>query len=431
MMLFAMMKRGVFVLSAFAAFALAEPVLMEGIAAVVDGKPIMRSEYLNALYRYQETPEGSAMSEADQRKYVLDQMIEEKVLLSRIDRDSIVITDAEVDQRVNAHLSQLAASQNTDLATLEKAIRAQLGISMAQYRDQLSKQIRNHIEMARVRQRHVGSVTPTKKEVDAFFAEYKDSIPQQFNCVLLSHIQLPIEPDSSIVDSVKAIADSLIDTLNLGMSFELLAKAHSQDTSAIKGGDLGYFKRGQLDPAFERALDQLKNGQYSSYPVKTKLGWHIARVLGRKEDGVRSAQILLRTIPTAKDSAAVLARADSLRNSIKTTEAFAAAAKKFSEDKSSNFAGGRLGWFQRNEMEPAYVEPVANLNVGEISEPVLIDGAYHLFRLDDSRQTRDLTLEEDYGKIEQMAATHLENQKLEALVKKWRDEVHIEVRMTE
>ena len=94
------------------------------------------------------------MSEADQRKYVLDQMIEEKVLLSRIDRDSIVITDAEVDQRVNAHLSQLAASQNTDLATLEKAIRAQLGISMAQYRDQLSKQIRNHIEMARVRQRH-------------------------------------------------------------------------------------------------------------------------------------------------------------------------------------------------------------------------------------------------------------------------------------
>ena len=74
---------------------------------------------------------------------------------------------------------------------------------------------------------------------------------------------------------------------------------------------------------------------------------------------------------------------------------------------------------------------MANLNVGEVSEPVLIDGAYHLFRLDDSRQTRDLNLEEDYSKIEQMAATHLENQKLNALVKKWRDEVHIEIRMTE
>ena len=157
-------KRIAFVFGCMASLAMAEPVLMEGVAAVVDGKPIMRSEFLNALYRYQETPEGNAMSEADQRKYVLDQLIEEKVLLSRIDRDSIVVTDAEVDQRVNAHLSQLAASQNTTLATLEKAIRAQLGISMAQYRDQLAKQIRGHIEMTRVRQRHVGVINPTKKE---------------------------------------------------------------------------------------------------------------------------------------------------------------------------------------------------------------------------------------------------------------------------
>ena len=208
-------------------------------------------------------------------------------------------------------------------------------------------------------------------------------------------------------------------------------KNHSQDSSAAKGGDLGYFKRGLLDPAFERALDKLKNGQYSSNPVKTNQGWHIARVLGRKEDGVRSAQILLRTIPTAKDSAAVVARADSIKAAVKTKEAFVAAAKKFSEDKSSNFRGGLLGWYQKNEMEPAYVEPVANLNVGEVSEPVLIDGAYHLFRLDDARQIRELTMEEDYGKIESLAANHLENEKLEALVKKWRQEVHVEVRMKE
>ena len=402
---------------------------MDGVAAVVDGKPIMRSEFMNSLYQFQETPEGSAMSEDQQKDYVLERLIEEKVLLSRIDRDSIVISNSEVDQRVNAHLSQLAASQNIDLATLEKAVRAQLGISMAQYRDQLSKQVRSHMEISRVRQMHVGSISPTKKEVEAFYKVYKDSLPRQYNCVLLSHIQIPIVPDSMIVDSVKNVAEALIDSLNLGMSFELLAKNHSQDSSAAKGGDLGYFKRGLLDPAFERALDQLKNGQYSTSPVKTNQGWHIARVLGRKEDGVRSAQILLRTIPTAKDSADVIARADSIKKVVKTKEDFVAAAKKFSEDKSSNFRGGLLGWYQKNEMEPAYVEPVANLNVGEVSEPVLIDGAYHLFRLDDARQIRELTMEEDYGKIENLAANHLENEKLESLVKKWRQEVHVEIRM--
>ena len=428
-----MRKFGVFafVLGTLLTSVVAAPVLMEGIAAIVDGKPIMRSEFLNNLYQFQETPMGSAMSEQEQKDYVLDKLIEEKVLLSRIDRDSIVVSDAEIDQRVTAHLSQLAASQNINMATLEKAIRAQLGVSMAQYRDQLAKQIRSHVETQRVRQRHVGAVSPTKKEVDAFYKAYKDSLPRQFNCVQLSHIQLKIEPDSAIVDSVKRVAEALIDSLNYGIKFELLAKNHSQDSSAEKGGDLGFFRRGLLDPAFERALDQLKNGQYYSTPVKTDRGWHIVRVMGRKEDGVRSSHILLRTIPTAADSARVLHLADSLRTAIKTKEDFAVAAKKFSEDKASNFAGGLLGWFQKNEMEPAYVEPVANLNVGEVSEPVEIDGSYHLFRLDDSRQIREFTLEEDYGKIEAMAATHLENEKLNALLKKWREEVHIEIRMTE
>lgn len=421
----------VFVLTSLVATATAAPVLMEGIAAVVDGKPIMRSEFLNSLYQFQETPEGAAMTEQQQKDYVLDKLIEEKVLLSRIDRDSIVVTDAEVDQRVTAHLTQLAASQNVNMATLEKAIRSQLGVSMAQYRDQLAKQIRSHVETSRVRQRHVGAVSPTKKEVDIFYKTNKDSLPRQYNCVQLSHIQLRITPDSAVVDSVRRVAEALVDSLNLGMKFELLAKNHSQDSSAEKGGDLGYYRRGLLDPAFERTLDGLKTGQYSSTPVKTDRGWHIVRVIGRKEDGVRSAHILLRTIPTAKDSARVLQIADSLHAAIKTKEDFTVAAKKFSEDKSSNFAGGLLGWFQKNEMEPAYVDPVANLSVGEVSEPVEIDGAYHLFRLDDSRQIRELTLEEDYGKIESLTASYLENEKLKALLKKWRQEVHIEIRMTE
>ncbi len=407
----------------------AEPVLMEGIAAVVDGKPIMRSEFMNNLYRFQDTPEAANMTEQQQKETVLNRLIEEKVLLSRIDRDSIVITEAEVDQRVTAHLQSIAASQKIDMATLEKAVRAQLGLSMIQYREQLGKQIRSHMEISRVRQLHVGAIHPTKKEVDLFYKDYKDSLPRQFNCVLLSHIQIPVKPDTAIVDSVKHVAEALIDSLNLGIKFELLAQRHSQDSSAAKGGDLGYFKRGLLDPAFEKAIERLKNGHYASTPVKTDLGWHIARVLGRKEDGVRSAQILLRTIPTAKDTAAVVALADSLRKTIKTKEEFANAAKKFSEDKSSNFQGGLLGWFQRNEMEPAYVDPVANLSVGEVSEPVIIDGAYHLFRLDDSRQVRELTLEEDYGKIEMMAATHLENEKLQKLIQKWRKEVLVEIRM--
>lgn len=415
----------------FVSFSLAAPELMEAVAAIVDGKPIMRSELLESFYRYQAMPESAGKSEADLKKEVLDKLIDEKVLLSRIDRDSIKISETEVDQRVTTHLSNLAASQHIDLATLEKAIRVQLGLSMAQYRDQLAEQIREHLYMTRIRQLHVGSMNPTNKEVVEFFNTYKDSLPRQYNCILVSHIQLDIEPNQHTIDSVRAIADSLIDSLDHGMNWELLAKRHSQDSTADKGGDLGYIRKGLLDPDYERAVARLNNGQHSENPVRTDLGWHIIKVIGRREDGVRTAHILLRTVPTSADSAKVLAQADSLSKVANTKELFGSAAKKLSKDKSSNHLGGRLGWFQRNELDSAYIAPVSRLQAGENSEPVLIENAYHVFRLDDERQVRELTLEDDYEKIRSFAANKKETEKLNELVKKWREEVLIEIRMTE
>lgn len=411
--------------------AFAEPELLEAVAAVVDGKPIMRSELLEGFYRMQTLPEGAGKSEAEIKKVVLDKLIDDKVLLSRIDRDSIKISEAEVDSRVTNHLTNLAASQHIDLKTLERAIRAQLGLSMAQYRDQLAKQIREHMQMTRIRQLHVGSISPTKKDVDAFYAEYKDSLPRQYNCILLSHIQLDIKPSKAIVDSVRAVADSLIDSLDVGMSWELMAKNHSQDSTASKGGDLGYIKKGLLDPEYERAAAKLNNGQHSEEPAKTDLGWHVIKVIGRREDGVRTAQILLRTVPSSVDSATVLAKADSLSKTLNSNEAFGAAAKKISEDNSSNFLGGRLGWFQRADVDTAYVAAISDLSMGQNSAPVLIDGAYHVFRLENELQTRELTLEDDYEKIRSFTANKLETEKLTELVKKWREEVLIEIRMTE
>ncbi len=405
--------------------------LLESIAAIVDGKPIMRSEVMGNLYQFKNTPEAKSMSESEQMKFVLDQLIDEKVLLSRISRDSIVVSDEEVDQRVSMHLNNLAASQNTDLATLEKAIRMQLGISMAQYRDQLSKQIRDHIYVARIRQIHVGPMVPTKKEVVAFYTEYKDSLPLQYNCISVSHLQLNIEPSQSILDSVKKEAMRLIDSLDRGMNWEILAKRYSQDASAAKGGDIGFARKGTLDPDYERSMERLKNGQYADQPVKTPLGYHIIKVLGRKEDGVRSAHILLRTIPSSQDSLKIINQIEAMREGIKTKEAFAEKAKQYSQDKQTSFKGGDLGWFQRTEFDSNYVQTISRLSVGEISEPVLIENAYHLFRLDDERQERSLTLEEDYPKIEALAANQMETKKLESLVKKWRQEVHIEIRLKE
>lgn len=416
-------------LALLALAASAEPVLFESVAAVVDGKPIMRSEVMKNLYQFQQTAEAASMTEAQQKSFVLDKLIDDKVLLSRVDRDSIKVTDQDVEDRVNMHIQSLADRQHIDMATLEKAIRSQLGMSMVQYRDNLSKQVREQMYISRIRQMHVGSIQPTKKEVTAFYNSYRDSLPRQYNCILVSHLQLRIHPDPMIIDSVRKVALQLIDSLDHGMNWEVLAKRHSQDSSAAKGGDIGYFKKGQLDPDYERATSTLENGQYTDKPVKTNLGWHIVRVIGRKEDGIRTAQILLRTLPTAADSAAMLRKADSLSKTLTTHDLFASAARAMSDDKETNFRGGNLGWFEKTEIDSAYTQTISGLSPGEVSAPVLIGDSYHIFRLEDARQIREYNLDEDYGKIEQFAINYMEDQKLRELVKKWREEVHIEIRM--
>lgn len=406
----------------------AAPELVESIVAVVDGKVILKSDLMAAVLQSQSTPGFAKLDAKTQNDRVLQSMIDEKVILARADKDSIFITDAEVRGRVDSHIQSLMSRQKLDAKALEKAIRAQIGLSMAQYRDQLTKQIHEQMLMARIRQRHIGIIQPTKQEVEKFFAEFKDSLPLQYNSILVSHIQIKIQPSKAIVDSVRAVLAKLVDTLDQGIAWEVLAKRYSQDSLANKGGDLGFFRKGILEPEYERAAWKLELGRYTDEPVKTRLGWHLIRILGKKDDEIRSAQILLRTIPSAQDSARAMALVDSLRTVALAGTSFADLALKYSTDGETNWKKGSLGWMERSELDSAYQQVIANLDAGEISEKVKIDDSWHIFRLDQAKQSREITLEDDYLKVEEFASNQFANKKLEKLVERWRKEVFIEIR---
>ena len=70
-------------------------------------------------------------------------------------------------------------------------------------------------------------------------------------------------------------AKAVIEALNKGGDFAELAKTKSTGPSATKGGDLGWFGAGQMVPEFSAAVAQLKNGKYSTEPVKSQFGWHV------------------------------------------------------------------------------------------------------------------------------------------------------------
>jgi peptidyl-prolyl cis-trans isomerase C len=87
-----------------------------------------------------------------------------------------------------------------------------------------------------------------------------------------------------ILVPTEAEAKEIIAQLKKGGDFAALAKQHSKDPGAAQGGDLGFFKKGDMVPEFADAAFALQPGQVTQEPVHTQFGWHVIKVEERKRD---------------------------------------------------------------------------------------------------------------------------------------------------
>lgn len=114
-------------------------------------------------------------------------------------------------------------------------------------------------------------------EIKAYYEAHKDEFatPLQLQA---SHIL--VDTESQAKEILQKLAD--------GADFAQLAKQYSKDPSKEKGGDIGYFRRGQLIPEFENACFALEVGNISDI-VKTQFGYHIIRLTDRVEPRIRES----------------------------------------------------------------------------------------------------------------------------------------------
>ena len=87
---------------------------------------------------------------------------------------------------------------------------------------------------------------------------------------------------SHILIDTESEAIDVINMLNNGDDFEELAKNKSTGPSGPSGGDLGWFKRGQMVPPFEKAVFSLNKNEISQRPVQTQFGWHVIKVFDKR-----------------------------------------------------------------------------------------------------------------------------------------------------
>lgn len=405
---------------------------LDGIVAVVGDSVILSSELdaFTLLWMNQKGIKPDSVRMDTIQKTCLNALIDEKVLLIHAQKDSTIqIKEDEVEDALNRQIKSYMQQGNFTAEQLEQEIQKANGMTMQQFKLQMRKNLREYLLKQKVQQQYVSAERISRKEVESFYNAFKDSLPSAGKSVRLSELVVRLAPS----DSIKQIAYEKIRTikqkLDNGENFQSLAKQYSNDPAAANGGDLGFISKGSTDfPIFEEKAFSLKVGQISDV-FETPMGFHLIMVEEKKDQKVHVRQILIQVAARKAEIDHAMARLDSIRASCKTREQFSAAVKQFCTDPAVRARSGDRGWQSLYEIPEAIRPVMDSAAVGFISQPVAGDAAYALFRLDNRNDDRKYTLEDDYALLADNARQRLAQKKLLDLVKKWRNEVYIDVRL--
>lgn len=420
------MKKALLPVAALAASALALPP-KDRVAALVGEHTILASEVREAAISLESNPGFGKLTPEERCDRILNQMIDDKILLDRAKRDTLVINDADLTGDVENQLLQMQGQFGGEDA-FRQNLQAHLGLQPSDMRLRILRQIRDERIKAKVRDKYVGRIQPTREDVEGFFKEYRDSLPEQANQVKVAQIQLKLEAPASRDSTAHAEALALVEKLKKGESFEDLAAKWSQEPKADSTkGDIGYFKRGELDPVYEKAALALDAGQYTMAPVRSRFGWHVIQLIQKKDNEFRTRHILRLVQPDSLDAARIKSMADSLRLVCNNdTSKFAALAQKHSSDRASAAFGGHLGWFPMDKLKDPFKSILEAIPDGKVGEPRLLGDSWYLFRIEARAQQRKMSIAEDWIQLQGYAQTILSQRKLEVFLKRWRTETSVE-----
>jgi peptidyl-prolyl cis-trans isomerase C len=250
-----------------------------GVAATVQGKDISEAKVQTSIDYYMQS-QGRDIAELSEpnrykeiRENVLDVLIGQQLLWDATQKDNVIAQDDEVKTAFDEYRAQFENSEQFTLKLTES------GFNEESFQENLKQQIsaKNWLQ-----EKVINAITVTETEIHEFYQKNESRFkhPEQ---VRTRHILTKVSPEATEVEMQGAMArmTAIKQELDSGADFATLAKQKSEDNSAAKGGDLGYFERGALvktyeDIAFNLAPDETSNIFQSSF------GLHIVKMIDRK-----------------------------------------------------------------------------------------------------------------------------------------------------
>lgn len=407
-------------------------VVIDKIIAKVDDYIILKSEleraYLDFLSR------GQARG-SNAKCEILQQLVVNKMLVAQAEIDSIIVSDSEVNSNLDRRMG-IMAQQFGGEAEISKAY----GKSIEQIRSEIFDNIKEQLTIQRMQSELTAEMKVTPSEVKKFFKNIpRDSLPYFSTEVSIAQIVKNPEPGFSQKEIVRNLLLDIRERIENGATFESMAKQYSQDPgSARRGGELGFFGRGELAPEFEATALSMKPGELSM-PVETQFGFHLIQLQEKRGNTYRSRHILITPQPSQSDYEKTENYLDSLRLSILGDSiTFQAAAKEYSDDQETSSAGG---FFQdesgalrvpADQLDPNVFFTIDTMQVGSITRPLRFQQAdgtysYRIIFFKDKIRPHQANLEDDYQKIAAATLSQKQNIVLSEWFEKARNNVFIDI----
>ncbi len=259
-------------LSVFTVSAQAQTQTVNKFVAVVNDEVITQQDIdqlLSILYaQYSQEFKGDELLQKMEqiKKDILNQVIEDKLVLSRAKELNIKVTESEINERLD-DIKKGFPSEDEFYKTLQTQ-----GVTVSNLKDRYKDQIM----MKKLVDYEIKSkISILPSETSDYYEKHKDRY-REGDKYHVKNILLKAKDDVSY-ELVRVEIAGIYNRLKEGTNFDSLAKRFSQGPNAENGGDMGYIEKGQMLEALDNAIFKLKPGEFTG-PVKSTVGYHIFKV---------------------------------------------------------------------------------------------------------------------------------------------------------
>lgn len=264
------------IVAGLAAPAVADAEIIDRILARVNDEIITKYEVEQATtpYLLQRGMQPTVLEDPERRRE-----IHREVLQELVDRKLILVEARKIDLSVSEeHIDRwLAMARERQNMSEEqfKGLVEQYGMSYQDYRDTVRQ---NLLKQRLVKVKLGRQISVSDSEVEERYREQFGPVGDTVKHVAVRHILFqPASDSDEDLAAAREEAQKILESLEGGADFRELAREHSDGPSADKGGFLGTFSRGDLNPTLEEVAFELDEGEHSGL-VQSEYGFHIVRV---------------------------------------------------------------------------------------------------------------------------------------------------------